>query len=58
MKKSEKLKEITNSRIYKLTAINYKRECPICGPHSGCNADSSQDERSWKKFRKTQYKTK
>jgi len=57
MRNSKKLTETTNSRVYKLVRLNYAKGCPICGPHSGCNSTRSKDDRSWKNFRKTQYKS-
>jgi hypothetical protein len=52
----KKQQGVTDSRTYKLVELNYKRGCPICGPHTGCNGTTKKEDRSWKKFRKTQYK--
>lgn len=52
----KKLEKISHSRTYKLIVLNYKRGCSICGPHTGCNGITKKEDRSWKKFRKTQYK--
>ena len=50
------LKEINDSRSWKLTYIYSKFGCPICGPNSGCNRRRKKQDESWKRHRKTQYK--
>ncbi len=57
MRNSKKLTETTDSKTYKINLKSFGRGCPICGPRSGCNSVSSKDDRSWKNFRKTQYKS-
>jgi hypothetical protein len=52
----KKQQGVIDSRTYKLVELNYKRGCPICGPHTGCNGTTKKEDRSWKKFRKNQYK--
>jgi len=46
------LKKLRMSHIYSADGL-----CTICGPNQGCNRAYSQGvRRSWKKYRKTQYK--
>jgi hypothetical protein len=64
MKKTkEELDSTTNSRIYKRLRKKYLSiskgliYCEICGPNKGCNRRRKKiDKRSWKKYRKTQWK--
>lgn len=56
LKNHELLKTTTDSRTYRMAQRAKVTGCPFCGPHSGCNWRPSQWDRSWKKFRKTQYK--
>ena len=62
MKARELSKTTTDSRTYKLLQkrILYKDEglCWYCGLHSGCNRYSYRVERSWKNYRKAQYRNK
>jgi len=57
MKKAYKLsKETSNNREYKSTMKHYRRLCPYCKPHQGCNKNPNMDHKSWKTYRKTQYR--
>ena len=53
----KKLEEVEDSRNYKLIVRLHKIGCRICGLHTGCNAIAKDEQRSQKKFRKTQYKS-
>ena len=64
MKNKKEKKTTTNSRVYNLI---YKKSlakiqglCNFCPPHSGCNYwnSGSHETRSWKYYRKTQWKNK
>lgn len=61
MKNSNKVRENTvDNRTYKSVLKDAKDLCPYCPPHQGCNyprGKKSPDKRSWKNFRKTQYKS-
>jgi hypothetical protein len=53
----EVLDTTTNSRTYKIVRATETGVCLYCGPHSGCNAYSkNRPRRSWKKYRKHQWK--
>ncbi len=55
---SKKLIGNVDNRTYNLVMLNYKRGCPICGPHRGCNRDNKfKGNKSWKRNRKTKWKT-
>lgn len=58
MRQSNKISKITdNSREYKLARRFRETICGYCRPHRGCNKTSaSWKNRSWKSYRKTQYK--
>jgi len=60
MKKRERLETTTESKVYKrLKRLRERTGCVICPPHRGCNRTSGGnwgDTRSWKKYRKTQWK--
>lgn len=45
-----------NSMVYKRARWGKLGKCPMCKPHRGCNR-CFKKHRSWKKFRKNQYKT-
>jgi hypothetical protein len=52
------MKHTDNSAEYK-SALHWNlKYCPICRPHSGCNRGWFTNMRSWKKYRKTQYRDK
>ena len=57
--------EVTNKRFNNLKRRRYilqsNRLCTWCAPHKGCNSKTGEfythyGDRSWKRFRKTQYK--
>ena len=54
------IKTTTDSRTYKLMQRKIIADmiggCWICGPHQGCNYSFYKKSRSWKRFRKTQWK--
>lgn len=50
------MSETDDSRTYKRLRNNSVSVCPICSPHKGCNRMWDY-ERSWKEYRKTQWKT-
>lgn len=58
MKKAKKVVDSTNnSRVYRMAQREMIDGCPICAPHKGCNKwTSGRWQRSWKKYRKTQWK--
>lgn len=63
MRRIEVLRTTTNSRTYKLTRRPYiayfHGYCPYCPPNKGCNryeGKKSTRRKSWKYYRKTQYK--
>ena len=53
------IKTATNSRYYRMarrfSVLSEWGRCTLCAPHNGCNARNMSD-RSWKNFRKTQWK--
>lgn len=51
----ETLQNITNSTVYLKVLHRLTLSCPKCGLNRGCNKNPKWI-RSWKKFRKTQYK--
>ena len=59
-KEKEEMKWCSNSTLY--NKLRWKRIyqdeclCPYCSPHAGCNARGDFFKRSWKEYRKTQYK--
>ena len=59
MKNYQTLNTTSDSRTYKLTQkrilTNTEGKCWFCGPHTGCNYRNKRN-RSWKNYRKTQYK--
>jgi len=51
--------EVTNKRFNNLNRnkeLALHGKCPWCPTGKGCNAWSKWEDRSWKRFRKTQYK--
>jgi len=58
MEKAHNLMEITeDSREYKMAMRDILTNCPLCKPHRGCNRKHHREDwRSWKNYRKTQYK--
>ena len=53
----ETLQLTNNSNEYK----NAKRQldkigCPVCPPNRGCNRNRDNDYKSWKRYRKTQWR--
>lgn len=58
MKKIKELKVTTNSTVYKRCRNSFISGCPICAPHKGCNRMYNSNIRTWKEYRKTQYKLK
>jgi hypothetical protein len=56
MKVKKVSEETMDSRTYKLAMRSIVLGCPICGPNRGCNGRSKKKQRSWKLFRKKQYK--
>ena len=60
MKNYDVLESTNNSRVYRMTQQRIisleENKCFFCGPHSGCNSWRKYGDRSWKRFRKTQYK--
>jgi len=59
MKVKKLLKETSNTtvfrRLFRKYTANKEGLCERCKRHSGCNAHFNKN-RSWKNFRKTQYK--
>lgn len=53
----EEMAITTHRQIYNKCWIKLYTSCPICSPGKGCNKNKDYI-RNWKKFRKTQYKTK
>ena len=58
---SYKLKSIIYNREYKIIQKNYKTYCIICNRRCGryncyCGPLSNKKNRSWKQYRKKQYK--
>ena len=49
------LAETTSSKTYKSALKKVIGLCPFCPPNRGCNRRWDND-RNWKKFRKTQWK--
>jgi len=56
MKVKKMMSETDDSRTYKRLKNNSVSSCHICSPHKGCNRMWDY-ERSWKEYRKTQWKT-
>ena len=57
MKEKRTIDETTNSRTYKRLRNAIYSGCPLCSPHKGCNRWTfKRDIRSWKEYRKTQWK--
>lgn len=57
MKRQEEFETTTNRSVYNKIAKDMYASCPYCGWHRGCNKIFRR-ERSWKEYRKTQYKNK
>lgn len=55
MKNKKTLENTTISRVYKM-ALNANAPCPICGLGKGCNRNSNNHQRNWKKWRKNRWK--
>lgn len=57
MKKAKKVMNSTsNGRVYRMTQRRALK-CSLCAPHRGCNRwTSGRWQRSWKQYRKTQWK--
>lgn len=56
------MKTTDNSSVYKkaIKEMQFKDgylSCHICRPHRGCNKHKKWPKRSWKSFRKRQYKS-
>jgi hypothetical protein len=50
-------KYIIDNRTYKWYNVRKWLSCPICPPNRGENySNQGKDKRSWKRYRKTQYK--
>ena len=56
MKNRDLIKHTNNSRVYKMTVREEILGCPICSPNKGCNRNRNTDYKSWKTYRKTQWK--
>ena len=55
MKRHEEFNTTTNRSVYNKIAKELYSSCLYCGWHRGCNR-IFRKERSWKEYRKTQYK--
>ena len=55
-RRAKTLKYTTDSRVYKMTKRKMEISCPICSPNRGCNRMRNFYNRSWKHYRKTQWK--
>jgi hypothetical protein len=57
MKLKKTIDETANSRTYRRLRNVIYSGCPICSPHKGCNRWKGRKVgRSWKEYRKTQWK--
>lgn len=56
MRFKKKLKETTNSQVYK-KVIHELFGCPRCPPNKGCNKNRHTDFRNWKNHRGHQWKS-
>ena len=60
MKEKRRLDETNNSKEYKKIKALMNMDCPYCPPNKGCNRSSRRRNgnpfKSWKKYRKTQWK--
>lgn len=55
--KNKKIKDNTvSNKIYKSCSKTLNGLCNYCKPHRGCNRNHYAKERSWKQFRKFQWK--
>jgi hypothetical protein len=52
----EMVETTTNDKVIKTDLIYELDLCPICGHHSGCNAWRNKRKKSWKRYRKTQWR--
>ncbi len=55
MKTKKTMENTDNSRVYKLV-IRGLLFCPICKPNKGCNGDRYRITKTWKEYRKNQWK--
>lgn len=51
-----KLNKTSNSQVYKKLRNAIYSGCPVCSPHKGCNRMGRYRPRSWKDYRKTQWR--
>jgi hypothetical protein len=53
----EEEQETTNTYVYNQVREFKRKSCPVCPPNKGCNgAWRIKKNKSWKQYRKTQYK--
>jgi len=57
MKIKKTLQETTDRKTYRSAANTGHGNCSLCSPNRGCNRNRKYD-RSWKKYRKTQWREK
>ena len=55
-RKKQTLQITNNSKEYKMTKRELTLGCNICPPNKGCNRNRDNDFKSWKRYRKTQWK--